>query len=150
MKHFLHILCLTCSLSMIVVLTDWWKVDRYYHQIMFSLGIMYVRNTTYMQLCVTTNQPYNQFTTANFVFSVGYPAYILSHIILGKNIIPEWLFINGMLVFFVINYIHFGISIVYHISMILGIKPFSIRAQLLKQGMIDSDGNRIVKPEKPN
>jgi hypothetical protein len=135
---------------MIVVLTDWWKVDRYYHQIMFSLGIMYVRNTTYMQLCVTTNQPYNQFTTANFVFSVGYPAYILSHIILGKNIIPEWLFINGMLVFFVINYIHFGISIVYHISMILGIKPFSIRAQLLKQGMIDSDGNRIVKTEKPN
>ncbi len=150
MKHFLHILCLTCSLSMIVVLTDWWKVDRYYHQIMFSLGIMYVRNTTYMQLCVTTNQSYNQFTTANFVFSVGYPAYILSHIILGKNIIPEWLFINGMLVFFVINYIHFGISIVYHISMILGIKPFSIRAQLLKQGMIDSDGNRIVKTEKPN
>jgi hypothetical protein len=137
MKHFLHILCLTCSLAMITELTDWWRVDRYYHQIIFSLGIMYVRNTTYMQLCVTTNQPYNQFTTANFVFSVGYPLYILTHMILGKHIIPEWLFINGMLVFFVVNYIHFAVSIVYHMSHILRIKPFSIHDQLVKKGIIN-------------
>lgn len=149
MKHFLHILCLTCSLGMITELTDWWKVDRYYHQIMFSLGIMYVRNTTYMQLCVTTNQPYNQFTTANFVFSVGYPAYILSHMILGYDLIPEYLFINGMLVFFILNYIHFAVSIVYHMSLILGIRPFSIRPQLLKKNMIDEKGNDIRPSQKP-
>lgn len=106
---------------------------------------MYVRNTTYMQLCVTTEQPYNQFTTANFVFSVGYPLYILTHFILGMNIIPQGLFINGMLIFFIVNYIHFAVSIVYHMSLILGIKPFSIRPQLLKQGVIDSDGNVLKK-----
>lgn len=147
MKHFLHILCMSCSLAMIVELTDWWKKENYYHQILFSLGIMYVRNTTYMQLCVTTGQPYNQFTTANFVFSVGYPLYILTHLILGKDIIPEWLFINGMLVFFVVNYLHFVISIIYHMSQILEIKPFSIRKQLLQKGVINEQGDILKKLE---
>jgi hypothetical protein len=41
------------------------------------------------------------------------------------------------MVFFIINYIHFAISIVYHMSHILGIKPFSIRDQLITKGIIN-------------
>ena len=122
-----HVILIGISLSFITIYTDWYRVDRYYNVILFSLGCMMVRNTMYMQLCVVTEQKYNQFITANLVFTLAYPLYIITHKWYSYHLISERVFVTGMLAFFVLNYLHFCLSIWTQMADMLGIKVFSIR-----------------------
>lgn len=89
---------------------------------------MVVRNTMYMQLCVVTEQKYNQFITANVVFAIGFPAYILLRRF-GIETVREEYFLYSMLAFFCLNYFHFTLSIWTQMADMLGIKVFSIRTK---------------------
>ena len=122
----LHVIVIAAALGVITEYTDWYKVDRYYNHILFCLGFMVVRDTMYMQLCVVTEQKYNQFISANLIFSLVFPAYIILSLN-GKEVIREEYFIKGMLVFFCVNYLHFSLSIWTQMADMLGIKVFSIR-----------------------
>lgn len=107
-------------------------MDRHYNVVLFCIGFMVVRNTMYMQLCVVTEQKYNQFITANVVFSLGFPLYIILRL-KGFEIVREEYFLYGMLAFFCLNYLHFTLSIWTQMADMLGIKVFSISTKPLKR-----------------
>lgn len=122
----IHFVITAAVLAIIIEYTDWVRVDRYYNLILFCVGFMVVRDTMYMQLCVVSEQKYNQFITANVVFVLGFPIYIfLKH--RNIEIMDEKYFLFGMLIFFCVNYLHFTLSIWSQMADMLGIKVFSIR-----------------------
>lgn len=83
----IHVIVIASAIGFITEFTDWYKVDKYYNYILFCIGFLVVRDTMYMQLCVVTEQKYNQFISANLVFSLVFPIYIIFKIN-GVYLIP--------------------------------------------------------------
>jgi len=67
----IHVLLIIISLLCIIEYSNLYNSNFY--SIFFSLGVMFVRNIIYMQLCVTAEMKYNQYQVSTLLFSVGYP-----------------------------------------------------------------------------
>lgn len=71
LSDLLHVGFIIVSLMCIIEYSTLYQ--NYFYCIFFSLGIMFVRNIIYMQLCVTAEMKYNQFQPSTVLFIVGYP-----------------------------------------------------------------------------
>lgn len=49
-------------------------LQHHFYAVFFTLGMMFVRNIIYMQLCVTAEMKYNQFQISTILFTLGYPS----------------------------------------------------------------------------
>lgn len=52
LSHFIHVFLVMGSLLSVLNMTDWYLEEKYFYQIFFALCMCFVRNTTYMQVCV--------------------------------------------------------------------------------------------------
>ena len=130
-SHLIHMIGISLSLYIVTLYTNW--VEIYFYPMYFCMTFTMARDISYLQLCVVAEEKYEQFHSTAVVFILGFPSnftimkvYIFLKIFIGIAIIPDCLFVYGMLLFFGYKYFHFIVCAVYQISNVLGIKVFQI------------------------
>lgn len=73
-SHVIHYFLMLGSQIVAVLFTDWGQQTKYFYQLYFSLTIVFIRNITYMQLCVVTKQPYTSRQAPIVIFILSYPS----------------------------------------------------------------------------
>lgn len=70
LSHLIHYPLLVLALVSVIYLTDW-EIEHF-HAVYFTMALIIVRDTSYMHVCVTAEDKYNQWQIPTVGFIAGY------------------------------------------------------------------------------